>query len=61
MSGLYDFAWLHEKASKLRYGSFDVQIKVAGGKVVMVSTIPGTERESRSLEDVRREGHGILE
>lgn len=61
MSPLYAFDWLHEKAARLRYGSFDVQIKVSGGKIVTVSTIPGTERESRSLEDVRREGTGILE
>lgn len=61
MSPLYAFDWLHEKAARLRYGSFDVQIKVSGGKIVTVSTIPGTERESRSLQDVQRDARVVLE
>ena len=51
MPTLYDIAWLHEKAERLKFGSFDVRIKVASGRIVHIETIPGTERESRSLQE----------
>ncbi len=50
----YNFTWLHEKAAKLSFGSFDVRLKVAHGKIVHVETIPGTEREGRSLQETVR-------
>lgn len=47
----YQFDWLHAKAVGLKFGSFDVRMKVAHGKIVHVETIPGTEREGRSLQE----------
>ena len=51
MPALYDIAWLHEKAEHLKFGSFDVRIKVASGRIVHIETLPGTEREGRSLQE----------
>lgn len=47
----YNFAWLADKAKRLKFGSFQVLCKVSNGKIVMVETVPGTERESRTLQE----------
>ena len=54
MPARYDIAWLHEKAERLKFGSFDVRIKVANGHIVHMETVPGTEREGRSLQETLR-------
>lgn len=61
MTPLYPFTWLHEEAARIRYGSVDVRLKISGGKIVNVETLPGTERRSRSLQDVVGEARRVME
>lgn len=50
----YDFGWIHDKAKEVKFGSFDIRIKVSNGNIVHVETIPGTEKEGRSLQETLR-------
>lgn len=51
----YRFDWLHQEAERLQYGSFDVRVKVSGGRVVSVETLPGSERKVVTLQDQSRQ------
>ena len=55
MGAPYRFDWLHQYAAQLKYGSFDVRIKVSGGQVVSVETVPGSERKVVTLQDQVRQ------